>query len=48
MPGVGLTKVNRMLPSCPSSFRHKQAARYLDDHLFLFLGLISLLDLFLL
>ena len=25
MPGVGLTKVNRMLPPCPSSFGHKQA-----------------------
>ena len=36
MPGVGLTKVNRMLPPCPSSFRHKQALCFPDDHLAVF------------
>ena len=48
MPGVGLTKVNRMLPSCPSSFHHKQALHCPDGHLVLFLSLISLRDLVLL
>ena len=46
--GVGLTKVNRMLPSCPSSFHHKQALRCPDGHLTLFLSLISLCELVLL
>ena len=48
MPGVGLTKLNGMLPSCPSSFCHKQALHCPDGHLILFPSLISLGDLVLL
>ena len=36
MPGVEVT--NRMLPSCPSSFRRKRTLRCPDGHLSLFLS----------
>ena len=38
MPGVEVTRVNRMLPSCPSSFRRKRTLRCPDGHLSLFLS----------
>lgn len=40
MPGVGLDKVNRMLPPCPFSYRHKQTLRCPDGHPAPFLTLI--------
>lgn len=48
MPGVGLNKVNRMLPPCLSSYCHKQTLHRPDGHSTPFLTLISPRDLSLL